>query len=130
MANKDVTGSKTVTISADAVEAMQGLIAIFEQREREQAERIAKIEASKPKPPMSFLTDQDIYDVESRIERVIHSLRSMYELAEDAMQYCSRDTPIIALTEMARANIKGLDACLEKLSGDACGVGAFATEFD
>lgn len=98
------------------------------------AEREASLAAFRHRQenPIELLTNDDIKAVDSRLGDIYASLRSIHELSKDAL--CSSgireaERYIIAIREMSRANIKGIDACIERLAIN-CGPGGFATEFD
>lgn len=75
------------------------------------------------------LTDADRKNVNRRLSDIFDSLRAIRELAISAQDSERREHYLTAIEEMARSNIKGLDAVLEKLEGGPQG-GNFATEFD
>lgn len=72
-----------------------------------------------------------IESVESRLLEVLHSLTAIRTLAQDAASARSPDAIGVyttAIAEMARANAKGIDACIERLTGG--GHGYAGIEFD
>ena len=77
---------------------------------------------------MVSLTGKDIDDVTHRLHEVIHSLRAIHQMSIDATMDESLEFTMIAIGEMARANVKGIDACLERIGG--CSTGNFASEFE
>lgn len=81
--------------------------------------------------PLAYLSDNDITEVERRLEQVHYSVRSIWGLASDAIGDLSADSGVehhlVAIRELARANVMGLDACIHRLTGDR--IGNFATEF-
>ncbi len=76
------------------------------------------------------LSVEDIAAVDSRLQDVVHSLRAIYRLAAIAMDDNGDDVEhyLNAVKEMARANVKGVCACLDKLTNAR--MGNFETEFD
>lgn len=73
------------------------------------------------------VSGEDIRAVDCRLQDVIHSLRAIYSLAGDVLAANNEgaEETLIAIREMARANSRGIDACLQKLTGAR--VGCFET---
>lgn len=77
------------------------------------------------------LSAEDIAAIDWRLQEVVHSCLAIHQLAIDAVD--SSDTTIAerymtAIKEMARSNVKGICACLDKLANTR--MGNFETEFD
>lgn len=73
----------------------------------------------------------DVEAVEARLLDVLHSLTAIRTLAQEAASARSPDAIgnyTTAIAEMARANIKGIDTCIERLTGG--GHGYAGIEFD
>lgn len=76
---------------------------------------------------------EDLGKITHRLEDIFYSCRCMWQMSAD---YCGSENKLdsmeafrIAVSEMSRANVKGLDAVIEKLKrGPAAG--NFKTEFD
>jgi len=68
-------------------------------------------------------------EIATRLEGAAYSLLAMRRLAIDA-QHANDDAAwyLIAIQEMSRSSFRGLDACIERLTG-APAIGNFATEF-
>lgn len=81
----------------------------------------------------THLTDEDVEAVSRRMELAAHALLTIREMAFIAESEESNTESVGLLLRgiamLARAEFKGLDACIEKLR-DAPGIGGFATEFD
>lgn len=65
----------------------------------------------------SNLTAREITDISDRLDAVLHSMRAIHELADHSADGKQVEHFHNAIREMARSNIKGLDACIKKLSG-------------
>jgi hypothetical protein len=72
-------------------------------------------------------TKEQIHAVSNRIEQAAYSMLAMYKLADEVVD-SEQSAYGIAIKEMARANIKGLDACLQRLNAGAGCMGNFADE--
>jgi hypothetical protein len=109
------------------------LVQMEEEREASEAKREAEMEAimDRRDHPLKHLADDDILKVSERIGDVLQSLLSIHQIAGDVFEADTETAARygLAIKEMARANIKGLDACMERLTGGPA-FGNFATEFD
>jgi hypothetical protein len=65
----------------------------------------------------SNLTAREITDVSNRLEDILHSMRAIHEFADHTEDGKQVEHFHNAIREMARSNIRGLDACIKKLSG-------------
>lgn len=76
------------------------------------------------------LSAEDIAAVDARLQDVVHSLRAIHRLAYIAIDDSGENVEhyLNAVKEMARANVKGVCACLDKLANTK--MGNFETEFD
>jgi hypothetical protein len=72
---------------------------------------------------------EDLRLIQIRLEQIYHSQRAIGELAIDALESQRLEACSIAISEMARANVKGLLACIEQLTGSAI-LGDHREEFD
>ena len=71
----------------------------------------------------------DVQAVEDRLSEAAHALRAMHALATEAQHADDAEHYLTAIRTMARATFKGIDACIERLTG-APAIGSFASEFD
>jgi len=77
-------------------------------------------------------TAEHIDGINMRLSEILFSLLAIHRFAYEALEMGDdeRETFInhmVAIAEMSRANIKGLDACIEQLGGGK--QGNFETEF-
>lgn len=70
-------------------------------------------------------TDQD--EITERLTDILHSLRAIHRLAIEGMDSPNCELFMIAISEMARANVKGVDAINVRLG--AIESGNFMNEF-
>lgn len=108
------------------------LVQMEEERAASEAKEKAESEARMDRRdhPLKYLADDDVLEVNLRINDVLQSLLSIHQIAGELFDSDPDATANygVAFKEMARANIKGLDACVERLTG--CGnFGNFAGEF-
>jgi len=106
----------TLAQQREVVEILSGIAQAAEKREQFEAEAKARIEERED--PLASLTNKDIQAIENRLYGVLMSCSAIHELAKDAIGNNLENTEsiMIAVKEMARANVKGLDACIEKLT--------------
>ncbi len=123
-----IPAAKVASIIAISKELMQ----LQDETAAREAERSARAEAiaDRGEHPMKYLTDEDITEVSQRIEVVALSLLSIRQIAGEIIE-ADRNAAAnfaFAIQEMARANVKGIDACIERLAGGPA-LGNFAGEF-
>ena len=134
--SKAVSKKKTVAIPADLHSDICQLVEAI-GKERAEAEVRAsawkqECEARQHREdhPTAYICDADIKAVTTRLWAVFESLRAIHHLASDKVaNEDETESEGVAIREMARASIRGLDACLVRLTGGTC-AGNFATEFD
>lgn len=78
--------------------------------------------------PKRHLTDSDFEDISIRLGDVFHSLRAMQRFATAEFEDEMNEHFKSMVAEMSRANMKGLDACIQRLGWPP--MGNFASEFD
>lgn len=98
---------------------------------RHQAQELAKVAGADAMPKVN-LTDADFDDIHFRLSDIGYSLLSIRELALSAADGEPHQIQhyLTAIMEMARADVKGLDACLRKLGSGVVCMGNFESEFD
>ncbi len=110
-----------------------GILGRIDEAAELQSRTIAAIEATRNRldNPLAHLKNEDIQAIENRLYAVLHSSVAIRQLASDACACGGSDESpeayLVAIQEMARANAKGLDACIQKLDGGH-GVGCFTGE--
>jgi len=134
---KSSSAQKGVMIPADAYQALMEFMGDIEKRkaaEAESAERMAKMEAEQQYRAniIGRMTNADLVAIKYRLDEVLQSCAAIHSLAGDAM--CTENIHtqghyLKAIEEMARANVKGLDACIEKIAGGPHS-GLFAEELE
>lgn len=80
---------------------------------------------------ISRLSNDDILAVENKLEELLSLSRAAYTMTFEIDNMPSNEpamAQITAIRSMARSTVKGLDACIERLTGNK--IGNFATEFD
>jgi hypothetical protein len=75
------------------------------------------------------LADEDFESINIRLAHITLSQLAIHSLSLSSLDEDSEKIPhlLTAISEMAMANAKGLDACIQKLGG---AMGNFETEFD
>lgn len=101
--------------------------------EARQAEKDAAWEKHKHRieNPIEYLTNEDIGAIENRLSRILQSCYTINRIAFDAVGSDDKEIEghaLMAVAEMARANVKGLDACVYRLTGEGR-TGIFEDEF-
>lgn len=131
---KSSSAQNGVMIPADTYKALMEFMGDIEKRkaaEAESAERMAKMEADQQYRDniIGRMTNDDMRAIERRLSMVLQSCASINKIASDLIGLCEDDpVPYLnAIEEMARANVKGLDACIEKIAGGPYS-GLFAEE--
>lgn len=74
-------------------------------------------------------TDDGVAAIARRLEAAGFALLSIHELAIDAQQAPGAEHYLTAIRELARSMFRGVDACIERLTGGP-GMGNFTTEFE
>ena len=99
--------------------------------ERDQAETRLEAHSNEIGNPIAHLTNADIRAVENRLYGVLQSCSAIHALATDSIggNFENAECVLTAVKEMARANVKGLDACIEKLTRCPAS-GVFAEELE
>jgi len=64
------------------------------------------------------LTQADLDNISCRLDQVIHSLRAIHYIANESIDGMNAEMGCIAISEMARANIKGLDVICSLIGGE------------
>lgn len=134
---KSSSAQKGVTISGEAHSALMEFMASTDRRiaaAADSAERLAKMEADRQirEDYIGRLTNADMRAIENRLCEVLQSCAAINRLAIDSYcstDICSADHFMKAIEEMARANVKGLDACISKIAGAAYS-GLFENELE
>lgn len=79
------------------------------------------------------LSAEDLGKIAHRLEDIFQSCRSLWQMSSD---HCGNENKVdtmeafrLAVSEMSRANIRGLDAVIAKLRRGSA-AGNFKTEFD
>lgn len=134
---KSSSAQNGVMIPADTYKALMEFMGDIEKRkaaEAESAERMAKMEADRQYRDniIGRMTNADMVAIERRLAEVLQSCAAIHEIAIDLC--CGSNSGdsaayLKAIEEMARANVKGLDACIEKIAGGPHS-GLFADELE
>ena len=110
-----------------------GILGRIDEAAEQQSRTITAIEATRNRRdnPMAHLTSKDIQAVENRLYGVLLSCSAIHALATDSIvdNFENAEHVLTAVKEMARANVKGLDACIERLTHSPAS-GAFAEELE
>jgi len=137
-AKKPPKAQKPAAVTKAAVANVIALAKQLDQLDKETAERQAKREAEtaalrdRSEHPTKYIGDADIIEVSQRMSDIVLSLLAMRmigDMAADAEDSETAGNYSSVIKEMARANIKGLDACIGRLMGGQQ-FGSFSTEFD
>ena len=117
----------------EVVGILRNIAQAAEKRDQAEAEANAHIEAHVRmyEDPLASLTNKDIQAIENRLYGVLLSCSAIHELATDSIgdNFENAEHVLTAVKEMARANVKGLDACIERLTHRPAS-GAFAEELE
>lgn len=110
-----------------------GILGRIDEAAEQQSRTITAIEATRNRRdnPIAHLTNKDIRAIENRLYGVLMSCSAIHELATDSIgdNFENAEHVLTAVKEMARANVKGLDACIERLTHCPAS-GAFAEELE
>jgi hypothetical protein len=134
---KSSSAQKGVMIPTDTYKALMEFMGEIEKRkaaEAESAERMAKAEAASQYRAdiIGRMTNADMRAIERRLAEVLQSCSAIHQIANDLVCGVAGDEPepyLLAIEEMARSNVKGLDACIEKIAGGPHS-GQFAEELE
>lgn len=131
---KSSSAQKGVMIPAELYTLMMELSEAKKVGDAERIASTAKMDAARQyrENIIGRMTNGDLMAIERRLSDVLMSCASIHQLAADAL--CGHgvdgtDHYLKAIEEMARANVKGLDACIEKIAGGPHS-GLFARELE
>jgi hypothetical protein len=94
---------------------------------KQSKEAIAK--AGERKPKRAAPKQADVTAVADRLDAAARTLLVIHHLAEEGFEDTTGNY-LEAIQELVRSTYKGVDACIERLTGKPTLSGYFATEFD